>query len=171
MRTIKLLLIFAFTFTMGVSHAQEVGDYWNDYSYSTEDEESGLIRIALLGGEKGLLANSDIAIGTILKSHHFNNKDFNETHNGIYLSIDQWSLGSYKNSGNQQSTFVTYNSEIFKKRQFEIDLVIGVADGYADWNVAQGDYLPILGFSTKWTYFKTMMSYDVVAFGLELPLN
>ena len=161
------LVLIAMTFHMGTAQALE----YDSYSDEFQSIELSQFRIPLLNRGEGLLATSDVAIGTILTSHHFDNEDYNETHNGIYLSIDEWTLGTYKNSGNDQSNFVTYNSEIYRKHQLEVDLVIGLADGYGDWELARGEYLPILGFSTKWTYFKTMMSYDVVAFGLELPLN
>ena len=47
----------------------------------------------------------------------------------------------------------------------------GVADGYEDWDYAQNGYLPILGVSAKWMNLKAMLSPDLVAFGVEVPLN
>ena len=168
MKQIKnLLLCLVLSFYSGVGQGQE----FDNYSNSALDIETGLVRLPILNDKKGLLETTDLAIGTLLKSHHFDNNDYNESHNGIYLNIDNWSLGTYKNSANVQSSFVTYNSKIYNKRQFEIDLVYGVANGYEGWELAQDDYLPILGISAQWTYFKAMLSYDVAAFGLELPLN
>lgn len=121
--------------------------------------------------QRGYLEETRISIGTILKSHHFNNNDYNETHDGIYLSVSNWSLGTYRNSGNVQSTFVTYNPRLYRSRSLEVNLVAGLADGYDDWEYAQNGYLPLLGVSAQWMYLRTMLSYDVVAFGFELPLN
>ena len=121
--------------------------------------------------QRGYLEEARISIGTILKSHHFTNDDYNETHDGIYLSVENWSLGTYRNSGDVQSTFITYNPRLYRSRSLEINLIAGVADGYEDWELAQGEYLPLLGVSAQWMYLRTMLSYDVIAFGFELPLN
>jgi len=121
--------------------------------------------------KKGLLETTKITMGTIYKSHHFNNKDFNETHNGIYLSAAGWSLGTFENSGNAQSVFVTYNPEIYRNNSLEVNFVTGVANGYEGWDYAHNGMLPVLGVSARWMNVKTMVSPDVVAFGLELPLN
>jgi hypothetical protein len=121
--------------------------------------------------KRGYLEEARISIGTILKSHHFTNNDYNESHEGIYLSVENWSLGSYRNSGNVQSTFLTYNPSIYRNRSMQVNLVAGMADGYEGWELAQGDYLPLLGVSAQWMYLRTTLSLDVVAFGFELPLN
>lgn len=121
--------------------------------------------------KKGLLETTKITMGTIYKSHHFNNKEFNETHNGIYLSAAGWSLGTFENSGNAQSVFVTYNPEIYRKNSLEVNLVTGVANGYEDWKYSHNGMLPVVGVSARWMNLKTMVSPDAVAFGLELPLN
>lgn len=168
MRQIKnLILSLVLSFYAGVGQGQEL----DNFSTSALDIETGLFRLPILNNKKGLLEATDLAIGTLLKSHHFDNDDYNESHNGIYLNIGNWAFGTYKNSAYVQSSFVTYNSKIYSKRRFEIDLVYGVANGYEGWELAQDDYLPILGLSAQWTYFKAMFSYDVAAFGLELPLN
>jgi hypothetical protein len=166
-QTKYLLLSLVLSFYAGVSQGQE----FDNFSTSALEIETGLIRLPVLNKKKGLLEVTDLAIGTLLKSHHFNDNGYNESHNGIYLNIDNWSVGTYKNSADVQSSFVTYNSKIYNKRRFELDLVYGVANGYEGWKLAQDDYLPIMGFSAQWTYLKAMLSYDVVAFGLELPLN
>lgn len=151
------------------------------YSGVTRGEQDDIITIAALdidpysvpssNRQRGYLEKSRISIGTILKSHHFNNDDYNETHNGIYLSVENWSLGTYRNSGDVQSVFVTYNPRLYRSRSLEINLVAGVADGYEDWEFAQKGYLPLVGVSAQWMYLRTMLSYDLVAFGFELPLN
>ena len=112
-----------------------------------------------------------MTVGTIIRSLHFNNDGYNESHNGIYVSIEKWSIGTFNNSSNVQSVFVTYNPELYRRSSLKISLVTGVADGYEGWNYAQGDYLPMLGVSAQWMNLKTVLSYDVVAFGFELPLN
>ena len=121
--------------------------------------------------KKGLLETTKITLGTIYKSHHFNSDDYNETHNGIYMSVEGWSLGTYENSSNAQSVFVTYNPNIYRGNSLEVNLVTGVVDGYEDWRYAQNGYLPVLGVSARWMNLKAMLSPNVVAFGVELPLN
>ena len=123
---------------------------------------------------RGFLEESDLAIGSILKSRHFRKVDYynyNETHGGIYINVNTLSMGTYKNSANVQSTFITYNPNLYQAASFKVNLVAGVANGYERWQYAQGDYLPILGVSAQWRYLKTMLAPDSVAFGLEFPLN
>ncbi len=120
------------------------------------------------------LEETNISIGTIIKSHHFNKVDYydyNESHNGVYINVNKWSAGTYTNSSDDQSIFITYNSNLYRKKPFVVNLVAGVASGYSDWEYALGDYLPILGVSAQWSYLKTMLSYDAVSFGIEFPLN
>ena len=121
--------------------------------------------------KRGYLEKTRISIGTIVKSHHFKRADYNENHNGIYLSIDRWSIGSYLNSGYEQSTFITYNPHLYRSRSLNVNLVAGVADGYEGWEYSQNGYLPIVGVTAQWMYLKTMVSFDLVALGFELPLN
>ena len=124
--------------------------------------------------KRGYLEETKIAIGTIIKSHHFNKydrRDYNESHNGAYININKWSTGTYTNTADEQSIFITYNPNLYRKKSLMVNLVAGVANGYDELEYAQGDYLPILGASVQWSYLKTILSYDVVAFGIELPLN
>ena len=142
------------------SIASNAVNFGNDSHYSSTTNR-----------KKGLLETTKITLGTIYKSHHFNDKGYNETHNGVYVSAVGWSLGTYENSSNAQSVFVTYNPEIYQSNSLEVNLVTGVANGYEGWNYAQNGLLPVLGVSARWMNLKAMLSPDVVAFGLELPLN
>jgi hypothetical protein len=142
------------------SFASNAVNFGNDSPYSSTTNR-----------KKGLLEATKITLGTIYKSHHFNDKGYNETHNGVYVSVVGWSLGTYENSSNAQSVFVTYNPTIYRANSLEVNLVTGVANGYEGWNYAQNGLLPVLGVSARWMNIKTMLSPDVVAFGLELPLN
>lgn len=128
----------------------------------------------VLPASRRTLENSDIAIGTILRSYHFDKydyHDYNETHEGLYLTVNSWSAGTYINSADNRSVFVTYNSNLYRKNSIAVDFVSGIANGYEGWENAQGDYLPILGFSAQWTYLKTILTYDAMTLGIELPLN
>ena len=129
------------------------------------------ITFQLRNKKMGLLETTKISLGTIYKSHHFNDDGYNETHNGIYLSVEGWSVGTYENSGNVDSVFVTYNPTLYRGNSVEVNLVTGVADGYEGWDYAKNGYLPILGVSARWLNLKAMLSPDLVAFGVELPLN
>ena len=120
---------------------------------------------------KGLLETTKITLGSIYKSHHFRDNNYNETHDGIYVSVKGWSMGTYQNSSNIQSVFVTYNPSLYRGNSLEVNLVTGVADGYEGWDYAPDGYLPVLGISARWMNLKAMLLPDVVAFGVELPLN
>ncbi len=125
---------------------------------------------------KKALENSKIAIGTILKSYHFDKDkydyhDYNESHDGVYIVVNSWSAGTYINSASNRSVFVTYNSNLYRNNSIAVDFTSGIANGYEGWENAQGDYLPILGFSAQWTYLKSFLTYDAVTLGIELPLN
>lgn len=126
--------------------------------------------------KKGFLEKNKIGLGTILRSHHFEKDkhdyhDYNETHDGLYLYINRWSAGTFTNSADERSVFVTYNPQLYHNQSFMVNMVAGVANGYEGWENAQGDYLPIVGVSAQWTYLKTILTYDAVTFGLEVPLN
>ena len=163
------ILFIALSLFTGASEGQDT----DSLTTSALDPEINLYHSRILTNKKGYLEKTKIAMGTILKSHHFDTEDYNESHNGIYLSIDKWSIGTYKNSIDVQSTFVSYNPKIFstKSKSLKVGLVVGVADGYEAYSHAQGDYMPILGVSALWMSINTILSYDMVAFGFEIPLN
>jgi len=167
MKQIMRAFLIVLSLYTGVSEGQEFVNTNN----SALDPQINPYRMSVFPDKKGLLERSKIVMGTILKSHHFSDDNFNETHNGIYLGIDNWSIGTFKNSGNVQSTFVTYNPKLYSIKSVKVNLVAGVADGYEGWDYAQGDYLPMLGVSAVWMNMRAMLSYDLVAFGLEVPLN
>ena len=165
---IKILSVTLLLYT-GVSKGYE----FDSISSNSLDLGSNAYHVSVTKQKKGLLETQKIFLGTIYKSHHFNDDDYNynETHNGIYVSVEKWSVGTYENSSNVQSTFVTYNPNLYRGKSLEVNLVTGVADGYEGWDYAQNGYLPIVGVSAKWMNLKAMLSADLVAFGVEVPLN
>ena len=165
---IKILSVTLLLYT-GVSKGYE----FDSISSNSLDLGRNAYHFSVTEQKKGLLETTKIFLGTIYKSHHFNEEDYNynETHNGIYVSVEGWSVGTYENSSNVQSTFVTYNPNLYRGKSLEVNLVTGVADGYEGWDYAQNGYLPILGVSAKWMNLKAMLSPNLVAFGLELALN
>ncbi len=167
MKPILVALLMSLSLYAGIVKGQDVA------GYMAGAVDLGIETYRRPGAEtrKGYLEETEIAFGTILKSHHFVSGDFNETHNGAYLRVDRWSVGTYTNSADEQSTFVTYNPMIYSHRALQINLVAGVASGYEDWKYAQGEYLPLLGVSAQWTSLRAVMHYGVVAVGIELPLN
>ena len=167
MKPIINILAIVLLLHASVSKAREYGDFSNGALNSQFDAYN----LSVSNPRQGFLETTKMKIGTIYKSHHFNKADYNEEHNGIYLGVGNWAVGTYRNSSYEQSVFVTYNSQLYQRNSLQVNLVTGVADGYEGWPLAQGDYLPVLGVSAQWMYFKTMMSYDVLAFGVELPLN
>lgn len=167
MKKITSILVMVLLFYTGVSKAEK-----NDtITTAALNLELDPYQVPATKRRSGFLEKTRISIGTILQSHHFNDDGYNETHDGIYLSVENWSLGTYRNSGDEKSVFVTYNPSLYQSRSLEVNLVAGVADGYEGWEFAQKGYLPLLGVSTQWMYLRTILSYDMVAFGFELPLN
>ena len=66
------------------------------------------------------------AIGLHIGSYHLErNKGFQEFNPGIYANCDGYTLGTYKNSENRQSSYIGYTKE-FKY----IDVTAGVITGY-----------------------------------------
>lgn len=174
MKKLIYILLFATSLYTGACKGEENTDVATS-GLSPEIEPYRLPQtLPTLTIERGYLEEADVAIGVIVKSHHFDKydyHDYNESHDGVYLSINRWSAGTFRNSADVRSSFITYNPNLYTMQAFMVNLVVGVADGYDGWEYAQGDYLPILGFSAQWSYLKAMMSYEAVAFGIELPLN
>jgi len=172
-KTITILFVAALLFT-GASQGEGNADLSkNALSLETELQLPAITSSAS-NLNRGFLKQNKIAIGTVLQSHHFDKydyHDYNESHNGIYLNINRWSTGVFQNSADVQSVFITYNPTLYTNKSFVVNLVTGIANGYEGWEYAQGDYLPILGVSAQWTYLKTMLSHEAIAFGIELPLN
>jgi hypothetical protein len=169
MKKIITGLLILFSFSAGTSQGEE----YTRLSANAFNVDINAYRAQVASKKRGYLETSKLSIGTILRSHHFadNDYDYNETHNGIYLNVERWSIGSYLNSGYEQSVFVTYNPTLYTGRTVGVNLVAGVANGYEGWDYAQNGYLPLVGVSAQWMYLKTMLSFDVVAVGFELPLN
>ncbi len=170
MKQIVHLFLIVLSLYTGVSQGQEIASLTTNIL----EIDTYPYRLPILNNTKGYLEKTKISVGTIIKSHHFSkydHHDYNESHNGVYININKWSAGTYMNSSDKQSTFITYNTNLYRKKSFMINLVTGVASGYEDWEYAQGDYLPVLGASAQWSFLKAMLSYDVVAFGIELPVN
>ena len=163
---IKILSVTLLLYT-SISKGYE----FDSISSNSLDLGSNAYQFPVTKQKNGLLETTEIFLGAIYTSHHFNGEDYNETHNGIYVSVKKWSVGTYENSSYEQSTFVTYNPNLYRGKSLEVNLVTGVADGYEGWENAQNGYLPILGISAKWMNLKAMLSPDLVAFGVELALN
>jgi hypothetical protein len=143
----------------------------DDANLANEPYEQQQITVSATSSKKGILEESEMAIGTILNSYHFSSYDFNETHGGLYISMNQWTVGTFLNSVDEQSVMVTYNSTLYKKESFKVDLVAGLANGYERMEYAQNGYLPVLGVSAQWGVLKTVLMPNAVAIGIELPLN
>ena len=145
-----------------------------DLSYQSttfDNDHNDLIRLSLYGEQEAFLQRKQISFGSILKSHHFSDEPYNDTHGGFYFAVDGWAIGSYENSFYRDSVFFTYDTEIYDSRGLKFNFVTGLADGYAGSPLALDDYLPILGLSAKIKNLKAMLTYNAVAFGLEFPLN
>lgn len=167
MKQLTTRLLLALSLVAGTCQADEA----IQLAANTFSGDINAYRAQISVDKRSYLEKTKLAIGTILKSHHFARNDYNETHNGIYLNIDRWSVGSYLNSGYEQSVFVTYNPSLYASRSLDVNLVAGVANGYEGWEYSQNGYLPIVGVSAQYMYVKTMLSFDLVAVGFELPLN
>jgi len=143
----------------------------DDATLASEPYEQQQVTVSATSSKKGILEESEMAIGTILNSYHFSHYNFNETHGGLYISMNEWTVGTFLNSVEEQSVMVTYNSNLYKKESFKVDLVAGLANGYERMEYAQNGYLPILGVSAQWGFLKTVLMPNAVAIGVELSLN
>lgn len=107
------------------------------------------------------LAADHYRIGTINKSQHYrDDKDFNETHNGIYIVHNRNSFGTYLNSENEQSVFFARYRPINDIFSF----TYGVALGY------EIGMLPIVGVSAQLSIFKLTLTQDAAVMGLEFSV-
>lgn len=170
----KIWGIFLIAASLNAVAAEEHKDSATTVSALTPEVEPYDTSELVLPSSRRTLESNDIAIGTILRSYHFNKydyHDYNDSHDGLYLMVNGWSAGTYINSADNRSVFFTYNSNLYHKNSISVDFVSGLANGYQGWENAQGDYLPILGFSAQWAYLKTILTYDAMTFGIELPLN
>ena len=169
------LFIFLFAVSLQMLSAGEAkaASVFNEFT-SVDDIIPWSVAVPASTSSGGVLEEAEIAIGAIFNSYHFSkhdNHDYNESQNGLYLNFNRWSVGTYKNSGYNQSVFVTYNPYLYRNKLFKINFVVGAANGYEGWENTVGDYLPIVGVSAQWGILKTVLLPASVAFGLELPLN
>lgn len=170
----QIFCVFLVFISPGASASEEADDNTINTSALSPQDQLHISSQTVLPENNGLLERNKFAIGTILTSRHFDKydyHDYNETHNGIYLNINRWSTGTFTNSADEQSYFVTYNPNLYRDRLLVVNMVTGLANGYEGWEHAQGDYLLILGVSAQWAFVKSMLSYDAITFGFELPLN
>jgi len=90
--------------------------------------------------EESFLDRHEISIGYAPFAKHFNadDKDYNETVNAIFLSMDQWFIGTFKNSHYDQTVAGGYNFRTPKwkplKNNFFLraNLYLGLMYGYDD---------------------------------------
>lgn len=170
----KFFLIFLFSISLNAGAEEKEDNSGISTSALSPQIQPYISPKTAAPSKSGFLEENQIAFGTILKSRHFNKydyHDYNEDHNGVYLNINRWSMGTFANSADERSLFVTYNPILYQNRMFLVNIVTGVANGYDGWENAQGDYMPILGFSAQWSVLKTVLTYDALTFGMEVLLN
>jgi len=120
----------------------------------------------------GYLEESDVALGTIMPSHHFSDYDYNETHQGLYLSINNWSVGRYTNSFNKSSTVITHNTEWYRNRAFVVKSIEGAATGYEEQKYGLRVLAEYLYVEARWPVdLQVRVIPDAVVFGIEFVLN
>ena len=104
----------------GTGHGQDI----SVLTSGIDELQFNAYRIPVLNEKKAHLESAKLAVGTILRSVHYSKQagqDFNETHNGIYLNVNNWSVGTFTNSSNRQSVFITHNTSLYRKNAFTID--------------------------------------------------
>jgi len=101
-------------------------------------------------------------LSTITSSYHYDRSHgYNESHNGILLGRDRWSVGHYRNSFNDSSWIVGYHAPI---------------NTWASWSFygATGyDALaitPLIGINLHHSIFYVEITPAFAAFGLHIPL-
>ena len=111
---------------------------------------------------------SELSIGTISFSAHFDNKieNPNESHNGLYLNYRNWIIGGYKNSYNEPSRFIARKFDI--SRSFSIEA--GIVDGYEKDINSENGYLPVLALSYTYSILNINLTPKALMVGFEFEL-
>jgi len=113
---------------------------------------------------------ADTAIGVLLASHHFDSGyNYNESHAGVYIRHNNWSIGTFTNSYNDQSTFVGYRAV----EGTHFDLSFAVANGYdhPDAGGWDDEYQFTVALTYKLWVTRTSVTPALVLFGLEAQLT
>lgn len=169
---ISILLVALSLHLVHFGEAQGAVNFlFDDLDFLADDPKQQQVTVDKPKTKKGILEESEMAIGTILNSYHFSSYDYNETHGGLYISMNSWTVGTFMNSVDEQSVMVTYDSKLYGNKSFKINMVAGLANGYERMQYSQSGYLPLLGVSAQWGYLKTVLMPNVLAVGFELPLN
>ena len=120
-----------------------------------------LITLLLIAGEPQA---AEYHIGTITSSYHFDrSKDYNESHHGIFIARDRWSVGYYENSHNDDSAFVSYHHPMYKYMSAGFYL----ASGYEKAR----PLMPIIGVNFHYSIFYAEVTPIVIGFGLSIPIG
>ena len=108
---------------------------------------------------------ADVKIGTMNYSYHYDRSDdWNETHNGIFLQVDNWTVGTYENSEWHRSQYVAYSAPIADSKYFE--WTVGGATGYEKLPV-----MPLVGVKATYHYVYSLITPTVIAVGLSIPIG
>jgi len=110
-----------------------------------------------------------ITISTLNLSHHFKerggDKDYNEVHSGLFISINNFIIGQYTNSYDQQSNVIGYGRMFSKRWGWSVLLADGY-EGHSNNGYNGGPFLvwhPI-------KYVTISINPAVVGFGFRLPI-
>jgi len=78
-----------------------------------------------------LATQPNIKVGLHMFSYHDRN-GYNNFNPGLYLRYGPWTIGTYENSLNKNSTYIGYTLELPLKEKFidSLDLTLGIITGY-----------------------------------------
>ena len=130
------------------------------------------IKLMVIGAILGLVSfhsfASELSIGTISFSAHFDNKieNPNESHNGLYLNYRNWIIGGYDNSYGDSSRFIARKFDI--SRSFSIEA--GIVDGYEKDINSENGYLPVLALSYTYSILNINLTPKALMVGFEFEL-
>lgn len=78
-------------------------------------------------------AYADFTVSTISFSHHFDDKEYNQTHNGLCLEWNDALICHYLNSFNQKTLLLGWEHAAWISwRRIDFGTTIGYLDGYDD---------------------------------------
>jgi hypothetical protein len=107
------------------------------------------------------IAAEEYSLTTLGSSYHFDRNDFNEIHEGIFISRNNWSVGTYTNSINKESWAINYQHDLTPWAS----LSAGVATGY------EYPLIPTVGLNLHTRYVYLEITPILVFTGLRLPIG
>ena len=90
------IFLVAVSLQLFSSGGAKAASMYNQFA-SVGDPIPWSVTVPASNSTEGILEKAEMAIGAIFNSYHFSkydNYDYNETQNGLYLNFNRWSVGT-----------------------------------------------------------------------------